>query len=305
MKAETACVAAIDFGTSNSAVCLAAEGRTFLVPLEHGRETIPTAVFYNAEQQATVFGRQALQQYEEGVEGRLMRSLIRKAFNTVGLDVARYPRPQAPSISEQVFLGLLGLRDRPADMAAAFAAFCLRHYERSNAQLFQDLLVLFLLSEKRGGYFVEFGATNGISLSNTKLLEQDYGWRGQPLQGAASAAAPRASSMILRMVRAQRPHCALQPRQRYTCPGVRTAAAGSSSAALIWQSLRTLQEQTITGETPVWKQSKLRRLLAFFLFEGCRGSQSAPPGEVARAASHPCRRSRSPSAKICGSGGSP
>jgi len=72
--AET-CVAAIDFGTSNSAVCLAAGGRTFLVPLEHGRETIPTAVFYNAEQQATVFGRQALQQYEEGTEGRLMRSL--------------------------------------------------------------------------------------------------------------------------------------------------------------------------------------------------------------------------------------
>ena len=69
------CVAAIDFGTSNSAVCLAAGGRTFLVPLEHGRETIPTAVFYNAEQQVSVFGRQALQQYEEGVEGRLMRSL--------------------------------------------------------------------------------------------------------------------------------------------------------------------------------------------------------------------------------------
>jgi len=75
MPPAEACVAAIDFGTSNSAVCLAAGGRTFLVPLEHGRETIPTAVFYNAEQQATVFGRQALQQYEEGTEGRLMRSL--------------------------------------------------------------------------------------------------------------------------------------------------------------------------------------------------------------------------------------
>jgi len=75
MPPAEACVAAIDFGTSNSAVCLATGGRTFLVPLEHGRETIPTAVFYNAEQQATVFGRQALQQYEEGTEGRLMRSL--------------------------------------------------------------------------------------------------------------------------------------------------------------------------------------------------------------------------------------
>src|SRR6185436_11565239 len=75
MPRDKGCVAAIDFGTSNSAVCLVNEGRTFLVPLEHGRHTIPTAVFYNTEQQATVFGRQAIQQYEEGTEGRLMRSL--------------------------------------------------------------------------------------------------------------------------------------------------------------------------------------------------------------------------------------
>lgn len=75
MSNASSCTAAIDFGTSNSSVCLASEGRIFLVPLEHGRDTIPTAVFYNAEQQSTVFGRQALSQYEEGTEGRLMRSL--------------------------------------------------------------------------------------------------------------------------------------------------------------------------------------------------------------------------------------
>ena len=53
MTSRESCVAAIDFGTSNSAVCLAAEGRTFLVPLEHGRETIPTAVFYNVRRRET------------------------------------------------------------------------------------------------------------------------------------------------------------------------------------------------------------------------------------------------------------
>jgi hypothetical chaperone protein len=66
---------AIDFGTSNSAVCLVDEGQTSLVPLEDGRDLIPTAVFYNSDQRATVFGRQALLQYEEGAGGRLMRSL--------------------------------------------------------------------------------------------------------------------------------------------------------------------------------------------------------------------------------------
>lgn len=46
------------------------------------------------------------------------------------------------------------------------------------SQLGQDLLVQFLLKEKEAGYFVEFGATNGVELSNTYLLEKKYGWDG-------------------------------------------------------------------------------------------------------------------------------
>lgn len=48
----------------------------------------------------------------------------------------------------------------------------------SKSQLRQDLLVLANTNYKRGGYFVEFGATNGILLSNSFLLEQSYGWKG-------------------------------------------------------------------------------------------------------------------------------
>jgi FkbM family methyltransferase len=49
---------------------------------------------------------------------------------------------------------------------------------KSRSQLRQDLFVLHELNYKRGGYFVEFGATNGLDLSNTWLLEQEYGWQG-------------------------------------------------------------------------------------------------------------------------------
>ena len=48
----------------------------------------------------------------------------------------------------------------------------------SKSQLRQDLFVLSELNFKFDGYFVEFGATNGIDLSNTYLLEEKFSWRG-------------------------------------------------------------------------------------------------------------------------------
>ncbi len=66
----------IDFGTSNSAVSWAAPGGTArLIPLEDAALAMPTAVFFNSEDLRTHFGRDAVAQYLEGTEGRLMRSL--------------------------------------------------------------------------------------------------------------------------------------------------------------------------------------------------------------------------------------
>ena len=42
----------------------------------------------------------------------------------------------------------------------------------------QDIYVKRILKEKRDGYFVEIGANNGITMSNTYLLEKNYGWKG-------------------------------------------------------------------------------------------------------------------------------
>ena len=50
--------------------------------------------------------------------------------------------------------------------------------QESFSQLQQDLKVLKHLNYKKNGYFVEIGAANGIELSNTYLLEKNYGWNG-------------------------------------------------------------------------------------------------------------------------------
>lgn len=65
----------VDFGTSNSTVGFGASGGFRLLPLEDGKPTLPSVVFFNADDDEVSFGRAGLADYLAGYEGRLMRSL--------------------------------------------------------------------------------------------------------------------------------------------------------------------------------------------------------------------------------------
>ena len=53
-----------------------------------------------------------------------------------------------------------------------------RFIQRTKSQFGQEILALSINNWKRNGYFVEFGALDGIQHSNTYLLEKEFEWTG-------------------------------------------------------------------------------------------------------------------------------
>lgn len=109
----------IDFGTSNSAMAWApADGQARLIALEGESASMPTAVFYNTEDVSTHFGRDALAQYLNGTEGRLMRSLKSLLGSSLLLDSTLINHQQI-SFQDIVATFLATLRERATQALGA------------------------------------------------------------------------------------------------------------------------------------------------------------------------------------------
>lgn len=65
----------VDFGTSNSTAAYRKGGEPVLVPLEGGKADLPSTVFFDFETGRPRYGRDAIEAYVGGVEGRFMRAL--------------------------------------------------------------------------------------------------------------------------------------------------------------------------------------------------------------------------------------
>lgn len=106
----------------------------------------------------------------------LTRTTKRMAAGAVGALAAR------PDVRQIVFNALrlrrpeiMQLRE---DDAMRFLAYVFENLDSSKSQILQDLWVAYELSDMRGGFFVEFGATDGMTNSNSWRLEKQFGWSG-------------------------------------------------------------------------------------------------------------------------------
>ena len=92
----------LDFGTSNTTLGVADGEGARLVPLEDGRVTIPSTLFFDFESDETLYGRAATAAYIGGTDGRMMRSLKSVLGKSLADESVRIKRRIIP------FLDLIG-----------------------------------------------------------------------------------------------------------------------------------------------------------------------------------------------------
>jgi len=105
---------------------------------------------------------------------RAAKQLAKSIMDSTGVRLVRQRRYDNLLQAEQAKTALGLLRQLPAEHVHRLIDLL----PESKSQLQQDLFVLSRLDFRQGGYFVEFGATDGVTLSNSWLLEKRFDWSG-------------------------------------------------------------------------------------------------------------------------------
>lgn len=103
---------------------------------------------------------------------------VRSFFKKLGIVFVRTETFQDLVCVRKEFARTMQFHNFCSYLSANALSKALLMYPDSKGENFQDIFVLLILNDRKKGFFVEFGATDGIDGSNTYYMEKKLGWQG-------------------------------------------------------------------------------------------------------------------------------
>lgn len=144
-------VLGIDFGTSNSAVGVAVNGKPFLFDIEDGEKTLPTSLFFDNKNKQALYGRKANNALVNRDEGRYLRAL-KSVLGTSLMHERRYLMGKSVTFVDVIAQFLTEIKERAENAAdrsfdhalSGRPVFFHSDNDKKNAQAHADLEACYL-----------------------------------------------------------------------------------------------------------------------------------------------------------------
>jgi FkbM family methyltransferase len=103
---------------------------------------------------------------------------LRKMLHPLGVAIIRPQTLEKLALDQRELGRMKGFHGFLSALTPEAMAAAVRMFPNAKGENFQDIFAMLVLEERANGFFVEFGATNGVTGSNSYMLEKSYGWSG-------------------------------------------------------------------------------------------------------------------------------
>jgi FkbM family methyltransferase len=110
---------------------------------------------------------------------------LRKMLSPFGIAITRPETLKRLALDQRELVRMKVFHDFLSALTPSATASAIRMFPDSKGENFQDIFAMLVLDARTNGFFVEFGATDGVAGSNSHIMEKAFGWSGILAEPAA------------------------------------------------------------------------------------------------------------------------